>query len=55
MTVMREKLSVQLMEKILALIADSGANLQEASCALKAAEAFLPEAELQPKPTFEIS
>ena len=51
---MKEKLAFVLMNKILETIKESGANQVEALCALRAAEAMLPEADLQLRPTLEI-
>jgi hypothetical protein len=39
----RESIAPKLMEKILDLVLESGANSQEAKCALEAALAMLPE------------
>jgi hypothetical protein len=38
-----ESMSLALMLKLLEVVRESGANSREAACALKAAEAFLPE------------
>jgi len=48
---MPEKLAVALMFKLLDQIIVSGANQTEALCALRGAEALLPEADLDGKPT----
>ena len=44
-------LAVILMNKILETLKDSGADHVEAQCALKAAEAMLPLADLKSRPT----
>ena len=51
---MREKLALVLMGKILDLIKESGANQREALSAIRAAEAMVPEMELDFAPTMEI-
>jgi len=51
---MKETVSFLLLQRILDLVKDSGANGQEASCALKAAVALLPELELPIKPMMTI-
>jgi Tfp pilus assembly protein PilX len=51
---MREKLAICLMFKILDLLKESGANQREALSALRAAEAMLPETELQVAPTMVV-
>lgn len=48
---MKEKLAFVLAVKILELIKESGANQTEAKCALQVAEAMIPEADLQVKPS----
>lgn len=47
-------MSFVLAKKILDLLKDSGANHQEALCALDGAKAFLPDLDLSPKPSFVI-
>jgi hypothetical protein len=47
---MKEKASFLLMLQILDLIRQSGANQREALCALRAAEAMIPEADLEQAP-----
>jgi hypothetical protein len=42
-----EQLAFVMMKKILSLLKESGANRQEAECALRGAEAMLPELQLQ--------
>jgi len=50
----KENLAMVLMEKILDLVKTSGANQQEAICALKAAEAMIPESGLRKASTIVI-
>jgi hypothetical protein len=50
---MKEKLSYQLMLKILDVIKESGANRTEAECAIDGARAMLPECDLEIKPMME--
>src|SRR6266478_73076 len=49
-----EKVAFLLMQRILDLVQESGANQTEASCALKAAEAMLPSLHLSIQPWLEI-
>lgn len=42
------------MLRILELVRESGANAQEALCALRAAKAMVPDLGLPPKPTMTI-
>jgi hypothetical protein len=51
---MREKVAFILMERIASLIRESGANQREAGCALRAAEAMLPEMDLPVAPALVI-
>jgi hypothetical protein len=51
---MKEKASFLLMLQVLDLIRESGVNQREAHCALKAAEAMTPEADLEVAPTLVI-
>jgi hypothetical protein len=51
---MNEKLAFVLMMKILDVVSHSGANEREARSALSAAEAMLPEVDLQAAPTLTI-
>ncbi len=50
---MKQRLSFVLMGQILELVKESGANRREALCALRAAEAMIPEIDLEPA-TLEI-
>ncbi len=51
---MRDKLAFVLMEKIIGLIKDSGANRREALSAVRAVEAMLPEVELETATTMDL-
>jgi len=51
---MEDKAAFLLMLEILKLLKDSGVNEIEALCALRASEAMVPEAGLQPKPTMTL-
>ena len=51
---MERNLSIVLMEKILDLVKASGANQREAICALRAAEAMIPESGLRSASTMVI-
>jgi hypothetical protein len=48
------KLAVVLMFRILEVVKESGANQREATSALRAAEAMLPEVPLAIAPTMEV-
>jgi hypothetical protein len=51
---MKQNVSLILMERILDLVRESGANQREAESAIKAALAMLPEMDLEIAPTFVI-
>jgi hypothetical protein len=54
MAEMTTNIAVVLMFRLLQTVIESGVNETEARCALRAAEALLPEAGLEPKPTMTV-
>ena len=51
---MQENLTFLLLRKLLDVVKESGANRTEASCALNAAVAMIPDLDLEAKPALSI-